>query len=294
MLKNKLGQTYEEFLRDYDSNKFQKPSCTVDMLLFSVENKNPYNYRKSPEKALKVLMVERGDFPFLGEWSLPGGFVNINEDLDTAAQRELFEETNVENVYMEQLYTWGDTNRDPRTRVISTSYMALVDSSKLNVHAGDDASDAKWFELKRETISEKRMDTDTSKRLLKEEKLELINDNIKLSATVITIIEKIGHVVREDIQILESNGIAFDHAKIILYGLNRLRNKVEYTEIVFNLMPEYFTLTELQKVYEIILGKELIKANFRRKIQDMVEETDIQTEDLGHRPATLYKYKDCF
>jgi len=99
-----------------------------------------------------------------------------------------------------------------------------------------------------------------------------------------------GRVTRVQREIVESNGIAFDHAKIIEYGIERLRNKIMYTDIAFNLMPELFTLTELQKVYEIILDKKLLKANFRRKIAPMVIETDEYTKDAGHRPSKLFKF----
>ena len=143
-------------------------------------------------------MVKRKDHLFIGHWALPGGFVGIDESLEEGVRRELKEETNVENIYMEQLYTWEDVDRDPRMRKISVSYMALIDSS--------------------------------------------------------------------------------------------LVNKAEYTSIVFNLMPPLFTLSELQQVYEVILGKKLFKANFRRKISPMVEETDLYKKEGQHRPAKLYKF----
>ena len=126
-VKNKDGLTEKEFLRSYDSDKYKKPSVTVDTLIFTIDEKVSKNYRKLPEKELKILMVKRADHPFIGQWAIPGGFVDINESMEEAAERELFEETGVNNIYLEQLYTWGDVDRDPRTRVISTSYMALVD-----------------------------------------------------------------------------------------------------------------------------------------------------------------------
>ena len=145
--------TEAEFLKNYDSSKYEKPSVTVDVLIFTILNKKTDNYRKLDDKKLSLLLVKRGGHPFKGKWAIPGGFVNMNESLEEGAKRELKEETNVENVYLEQLYTYGDVNRDPRTRVISSVYMALVNSDRLNVKAGDDASDAKWFNIEYKLIS---------------------------------------------------------------------------------------------------------------------------------------------
>jgi len=290
VLRNKQGLTEEEFLAAYDASKYERPSVTVDVLVFTVTNEEKKSYRKLPEKALKILLIKRGDHPCIGQWALPGGFVNMNESLDEAALRELKEETNIDNIYMEQLYTWGDVNRDPRTRVISTSYISLVDSSKLDVKANDDAEDAKWFTVSSRLYQEQKTLTERGYILQRLFKLNLSNDENNLSAiikVVKTVEDKVTKIERE---IVESNGIAFDHAKIIEYGIERLRNKIEYTDIAFNLMPELFTLTELQQVYEVILDMELLKANFRRKIAKMVIETNEYTKDAGHRPSKLFRY----
>ncbi|MFZ5988356.1 MAG: NUDIX hydrolase [Bacillota bacterium] len=287
---NKRGQTEEEFLASYDAGKYERPSVTVDMLLFTVTNEEKENYRKLSEKSLKILLIKRGDHPFMGQWAIPGGFVGIDESLDEAALRELKEETGIDSIYMEQLYTWGDVGRDPRTRIISCSYMALVDSSSLKITAGDDADDAKWFTVDRSLISEKKTETEKGYNLVQLIKIELSSEEETLSAVLKvtkTIEGKSSRIKRE---LVECKGIAFDHAIIIWYGLERLVNKIEYTDIAFKLMPELFTLTELQQVYEIILGKELLKANFRRKIQDMVLETEEYTKDAGHRPSRLYRF----
>lgn len=145
ILKNKLGLTEEQFLATYDASNFERPSVTVDMLIFTVTDEEKKSYRKLPEKVLRLLMIKRGDHPYIGQWALPGGFAQMDESLDEAALRELKEETNIDKIYMEQLYTWGDVGRDPRTRVISTSYMSLVECSTLDIKASDDADDAKWF-----------------------------------------------------------------------------------------------------------------------------------------------------
>ncbi|HYF82211.1 MAG TPA: NUDIX domain-containing protein [Clostridia bacterium] len=289
-LANKQGLTEREFLSQYDAGQYERPSVTVDMLVFTVMNEMKESYRKLPEKTLKVLMVKRGDHPYLGYWALPGGFVNIDESLDKAALRELKEETNIDNIYMEQLYTWGDVGRDPRTRVIGCSYMSLVDSTRLDIKAGDDAEDAAWFGVSYSVVEQKKAVTEKGYLVQSWVRILLRNDCEELSATVKVEKTFVGNVVKVSRELIESNGIAFDHGEIIEYAVGRLRKKIEYTDIAFSLMPECFTLTELQQVYEVILGKELLKANFRRKISDMVVETDEYTKDAGHRPSKLFKY----
>ncbi len=289
-LRNKMGLTEDQFLAAYDAGKYERPSVTVDMLLFTVTDEEKKNYRRLPEKVLRLLMVKRGDHPFLGQWALPGGFVQMNESLDEAALRELKEETNIEQIYMEQLYTWGDVSRDPRTRVISTAYMSLVDSTTLDIKASDDADDAKWFTVSCKLYQEQKTVTEKGYILQRLFKLKLSNDENNLSAIVKITKTVEGKVAKVEREVVESNGIAFDHAKVIEYAIERLRTKIEYTDIVFNLMPELFTLTELQQVYEVILDCELLKANFRRKTAGMVVETNEYTKDGGHRPSKLFKF----
>lgn len=288
--RNKDGLTEEEFLAQYDASKYDRPSVTVDMLIFTVMRRDTGSVRRLSEKELCVLLVKRKVHPYIGQWALPGGFVGINESLDEAAARELKEETGIDGLYMEQLYTWGDTGRDPRTRVISVSYMTLADADSLKMEAGSDAEEAGWFTVRYSLVKNTRFAF--PKGHVREEKylLELDGNDERLSATIKKTTTVEGKVTKVRWEIEESLGIAFDHAKIIAYGLERLRNKIEYTDIVFNLMPDYFTLTELQQVYEVILGKELIKANFRRKIADMVQPTNRYTKDKAHRPSRLYRF----
>ena len=290
LLINKQGLTEEQFLTTYDASKFERPSVTVDMLVFTVTDEEKQNYRKLPDKVLRLLMVKRGDHPHIGQWALPGGFVKMDESLDEAALRELKEETNIDDIYMEQLYTWGDVARDPRTRVISTSYMSLVDSSSLDIKASDDADDAKWFTVSCKLYQEQKTVTEKGFILQRFIKLSLSNDEDDLSA-IIKIVKTVeGKVTKVEREVVESNRIAFDHAKVIEYGIERLRSKIEYTDIAFNLMPDLFTLTALQQVYEVILDTELLKANFRRKTADMVIETNEYTKDAGHRPSKLFRF----
>lgn len=288
--KDKKGLTEEQFLAAYNVNKYEKPSVTVDMLVFTVTDVEKENYRKLPEKVLRLLMVKRGNHPYIGQWALPGGFVKMNESLDEAALRELKEETNIDDIYMEQLYTWGEVDRDPRTRVISVSYMSLVDSETLEIKGSSDANEAKWFTVSCKLYQEQKTVTEKGYLLQRLFKLSLSNAEEELSAIVKTVKSVEGKVTKTEREVIESNGIAFEHAKIIEYGLERLRSKIEYTDIAFNLMPELFALTELQQVYEVIMDKELLKANFRRKTADMVLETNEYRKDAGHRPSKLFRF----
>lgn len=290
MRKNKQGITEEQFLTAYDAGIFERPSVTVDMMIFTVTNEEKENYRKLPEKVLRLLMIKRGDHPYIGQWALPGGFVQMGESLDEAASRKLKEETNIDKIYMEQLYTWGDVSRDPRTRVISTSYMSLLDSKMLDIKASEDADDAKWFTVSCKLYQEQKTVTEKGYVLQKTFKLSLSNEDNNLSAVIRVTKTAEGKVTKVEREVVESDGIAFDHAKIIEYGIERLRSKIEYTDIAFNLMGELFTLTELQQVYEVILDTELLKANFRRKTASMVIETNEYTKSAGHRPSKLFRF----
>ena len=208
---------------------YPRPSVTVDIVLFAFHNND-----------LKVLLVQRKFDPFAEKWALPGGFVQLEEDLEQAALRELEEETGVRNVYLEQLFTFGSPDRDPRTRVITVAYFALLSADQVAgqaLHAASDASDARWWSM---------------------------------------------YGLPE---------LAFDHQRILSYALQRLRWKLEWTALGFMLLPEEFTLSELQRVYETVLRESLDKRNFRRKILDLgiVEETG-RLYKGDHRPAKLYRF----
>lgn len=139
-----MYKTEEEFLKHYDSSIYEKLSMTADILILSVSSENTGNYRKLTEKKFSVLLTKRTDFPFKDKWCLPGGFIGMDEDLETAAKRILKKETNLENIYIEQLYTFSDPKRDPRMRIVSTSYMSLIDKNKLNVALAPNTS---WFNI---------------------------------------------------------------------------------------------------------------------------------------------------
>ncbi|WP_107841082.1 NUDIX hydrolase [Metasolibacillus meyeri] len=277
----------QQFLSHYQQEKerYEKPSVTTDIVVFTVCQEQP---------ALEVLLIERKHHPFQHCWALPGGFMDINESLEQAVQRELQEETGITDLYAEQLYTWSDVERDPRMRILSASYMALAAKNKMQLKAGDDARDARWFSVATESLLREYKETKEMLEETEEILLTLTNKEKAVHAQARLRVRKqaYGTKTTEVIEMIEdgANTIAFDHAKIILYSLYRLRNKVEYTNIAFNLMPEKFTLPRLQAVYEMILGKSLFKAQFRRHIADKVLATGEEIKEGAHRPSQLYRY----
>lgn len=283
------GLTEREFLERYRAADYERPSVAADMVIFTVTDADEDNYRKLPEKELRVLLIQRGAHPFLGKWALPGGFVRPNETTEQAAERELREETGVDNVYLEQLYTFSDIGRDPRTWVMSCSYMALIDSGQVRLKAGDDAANAAWFKVTYRLLRERKELIEGGYVKTLQYELSLSSDHEQLTATVERMMTATETSTATSYSIVSNDGLAFDHAKIIACAIERLRGKVNYTGIALHLMPKLFTLTELQQVYEVILDKELLKAAFRRKVADLVTETDHYTENAGHRPSRLYR-----
>lgn len=209
--------------------KYPRPALSVDCVVFGLD-----------ENELRLLLVERDLEPFASCWALPGGFVRVEETLEEAARRELEEETGITRLYLEQLYTFGDLNRDPRERVVTVAYYALVKLSDHQVRAATDARSAAWFAVS-----------------------DLPN-------------------------------LAFDHEDIVQVALTRLKGKVRYEPIGFELLPRKFTLSQLQKLYEVVLERELDKRNFRKKIlgMDLLIELDEVQSGVAHRAARLYSFDE--
>jgi 8-oxo-dGTP diphosphatase len=198
----------------------------VDIVIFTVR-----------DRTLQVLLVRRGVPPFQGQHAIPGGFIHEDESLEDAALRELYEEAGVRNVFLEQLYSFGNPQRDPRGRVITVAYYALIGSDELALIAGADAAEAGWYPV----------------------------SNLP--------------------------PLAFDHQHILAYAVERLRNKLEYTTVGFELLPQKFTLSELQAVYEVILGRQLDKRNFRRKIALLgILKPLREWQRTGRKPAQLHRF----
>lgn len=207
--------------------QYPRAALTVDCVVFGFD-----------EGGLKVLLIRRGVAPFQNRWALPGGFVLPDETLDSAALRELQEETGLREVYLEQLYTFGELARDPRERVISVAYFALVRRADHLPSAATDAAEAAWFEI----------------------------ENVP--------------------------ALAFDHADILKMALERLRGKIRWQPVGFELLPKKFTLSQFQALYEAILGRELDKRNFRKKLLalDLLVALDESTTAASRRPAQLFRF----
>lgn len=205
--------------------QYPRPALTVDCVVFGFDGGE-----------LQVLLIRRALEPFRDRWALPGGFVRVEETLDEAARRELDEETGLRNVFLEQLYTFGSVKRDPRERIVTVAYFALVKPGA--VTAATDAAEAKWFPV-------------------------------------------------SDLPLL-----AFDHADILATALTRLRGKLTYQPVGFELLPPKFTLTRLQRLYEAVLGQELDKRNFRKKVlsYDLLIPLKEKHQDGAHRPAQLFRF----
>lgn len=201
-----------------------KIAVTVDCVVFGLDS-----------DGLHVLLIKRGIAPFKNAWALPGGFVR-EESVEDAARRELKEETGLDGVFLEQLYTFGGLDRDPRQHTVTVAWYALTHIE--DVKGATDAVDAVWF---------------------KEDALPKL---------------------------------AFDHAKILNVARERLRGKVRYRPIGFELLPKRFTLTELQRLYEVVLGRDLDKRNFRKKVlaMDFLVDTGHVERDVPRRPARLYRF----
>ena len=270
-------------MKEYSGKEYEKPSVAADMVVFAVMDNDESNYRKLASKKLQILMVKRGEKPFRGMYSLPGGFLRKGETLDMAAARELAEETGIENAYLKAFGVFSDTDRDPRGWVISNAYLGLVNAKELVTSSESDADGAQWFDFLYEIVSEDVQDNSRITLL----KITLSTENTNLTA-LLRKTHEIGRSSAERTEIIESD-IAFDHAMIIAAGYERLREETLHSNIAFNLMPEYFTLSALQRVYEIIFDKKEYAANFRRKISELVVETDMLSERAGHRTSKLYK-----
>lgn len=283
----------KEFLDQYDPNEYERPSVTNDVIIFTTSDLKEDNSRKVPRKGMQVLLIKRNEFPEKCKWAIPGGFVNLNESLEEGAIRKLKEETGIDNVYIEQLYSFGDINRDPRTRVISIGNMALIAKENINFNKNIKPKETKWFWIDKKLVNSESYEG----RIVNKYNLSLKSEDeeIEIKYEILESTEKsILRKQEKTYTLLEcgNDKLAFDHYKIIDYALDRIRNKIEYTPIALNLLPRLFTVKELQYVYEAIMGREIL--NFRRKMDNMIIETDEKIEGRPFRPAKMFKFNEEF
>ncbi len=303
MSQTKKDQTIKknDFLETYDINQYDRPSIAADIAVFSIGSKivEGTDYRKLPTKTLRLLLIRRAEQPFQGEWALPGGFMKKGENIQEAARRELKEETGTDKAYLELCDVFSDSGRDPRGWIISQSFLAVLNENDLangHLEASGDAGEAKWFDITVRKTADKKQEQDNVvtcendyELLLQDSDASDANEAVRLWAVIREHIEYRDYHEIVTYDIMDSQGIAFDHAKIITSIFNRLRRMLgSDIRIAFDFMPEYFTLTDLQEAVELISGQELIKPNFRRKIAEYVTETDMVAQNGGHRPPKAF------
>ncbi len=246
---------------------------TVDLIVFGISKYQSKNIRELSKKKLSVILLNREKEPFKNHYCLPGGYVKDNETAEEAAQRVLKKETGLDSILLTMVNINDDIDRDPRNRTISVSYIALIDIDKITQKLSDNAS---WFNVD---------------YIIKDNKITvtLNNDNIHFTYDIgRKIIDKKSD--NEKYYLIEGRKLAFDHEKILLDGIMNLRKKVKSTDIVFNLMPEYFTIGELEQVYEAILKEKIVNSAFRRAMKSKFIVTDKVIKTGGHRPSNLCKY----
>jgi ADP-ribose pyrophosphatase YjhB (NUDIX family) len=277
-----------QFLTDYCLNDYERPSVTTDIALFTIRSQTVGDYRKLPQKKLSVLLIKRGEHPFKEMWALPGGFVRPHETVEAAAIRELSEESGITNVNLRQLHVFSEKDRDPRGWIISCGFMALA-ADAFVLKADTDAVDSDWFDISLKEREKTEEEGDGIRQITWHYELRLISEKAQITA-VLKKQKTISATTRKTTcTLISSEGLAFDHGKIMLTALTDLRENLDVSLLAYTLMPETFTLTELQMVYEVILDKKLTAANFRRKTADYVIETEQHQTAAGHRPAKLFR-----
>lgn len=216
-IKNEDGLDLYEFLDVYDPGDFEHPSVTADILVFQYDKR-----METVESGLKLLMIQRKNHPSIGFWALPGGFVDMREDTKDAAKRELYEETGLEGLEVTQLYCWGNYDRDPRTRIITVSYLAMIEEG-MEVKAGDDAADALWFDVSLKQGEKPSADESICDR---QYQIELFNKekNIRVSAEVKKEVDEMNRFSEPNYTVVSSDGIAFDHPCFILQALDQIKS----------------------------------------------------------------------
>ncbi|MCR4889659.1 MAG: NUDIX hydrolase [Ruminococcus sp.] len=263
----------KEFLSSYKQDDYERPSVTSDVAAFRIGSVENESYRRDPENALMLLLIKRGGHPYKDMWALPGGFLQKGETIEECALRETQEETSVQPAAIMPVGVFSAPDRDPRGWIISCAYVSVICDEKIDQKAADDASDAQWFKV------------GFSKNDEEEYILTLTHEDVTLKA-VLSADKSFGC---NKYRIIESGGLAFDHASIIASALTALRAEAKHYEAIFDFMPEKFTLSYFQSVYETIMDVSVLPPNFRRMVGDKVIETEEFVRGGGHRPAKLYK-----
>lgn len=279
------ADTAYRVLKDYD-----RPSLATEITVFTIRKQEEKNYRKLPTYHLSILLVRRCEDPYNGYWSLPGGFVTQNESVTEAARRILKRETGIEESYLALADLAGEQSRDPRGWVVSAAYWTLLEQNKLpDILTTESGDPVQWFDVSY-TRTEHTVQTDIdSCHSLDTWQLVLTSEEETLKANIRVSRESNLYNETVNCELVSCDEIAFDHAVLIARSVFQLRHSVNDTPIAFKLLPEEFTLTELQKVYEVILDTPLLMANFRRKMSPYVLETDRFAPSGGYHPPRLFR-----
>ncbi len=291
------GREEEHFLSEYEQEKYERPSVAADIVTITIRKGKSANFRRAPKRYLSLLLVKRGQHPFRGCWALPGGFLRKGESIEECALRELREETGVDRVTLLPLECFSDPGRDPRGWIISNAFISAASHEQYQLTPKADAADAKWFDVRYRLVRKDGEARDAEDETLlwgdaaaeTDHLLTLTDGELTIRALLRERRCKFGKI---EFEILESEGIAFDHAKIIAAAIHKLRKEIHDNEIGFEFVQELFTLAELQQVYEVILDESLLTPNFRRKLSEYVEATEEVTTGAGHRPAKLFRRKE--
>ena len=270
------------FMELYSDSEYEKPSVTVDAVIFRLCDKISNNYRKLPEKKLQVYLTKRAYAPYQDVYSIVGTFIDLKLELSDSLKMCVLKKVNLQNYYYEQLFTFGNPERDPRNRVLSVSYMLLTNQESV-------IENGEWFDIDISSEVVNNEQTSNGYKITKKYNLTLSNENKTLNNEICVDIDKNNLEQLKNVSIINT-ALAFDHAKIIFYALERLKNKLEYTDIIFNLLPKEFSLTELKNSYEVILGQKLLDANFRRKTSKLVAPTSNYITGKGHRSSQLFTH----
>ena len=267
-----------EFLQVYDISEYDRPSVTADIAAFGIRNKQSGNYRRDSERGLSILLIRRGGHPYKDCWALPGGFMQRGETIEQCALREIGEETSVVPDSLMPVGVYSAPDRDPRGWIISESFVCVISEENVQERSGDDAADARWFAVSLNDAGEGVYF------------LTLESEEEKLECRLVHNGRKFG---TDHFSQSENSPLAFDHAVIIAEALSKLQSCAESFEMIFDFLPESFTLSALQSVREAITGKTEQAANFRRKSAPYVVETQEFSLGAGHRPARLYNKRRC-
>lgn len=261
-----------EYIKNYRIEDYERPSVAADMAVFAVRDIVSDNPKKSTEKRLTLMLIRRGEHPYMGKWALPGGFLRMNETIEECAARELTEETGLKEPYLRQFRTYSEVDRDPRGRIISCAYISLISGSSDTVAASSDASDAAWFDV---DIKETE---DGFSVVFSDGENELLSAEVSEASDIA--------------EIKSTNGeLAFDHVRIITDAVHYIRSGLDTNDYIFMLLPEKFSIPQMQMVYAMFRGRTVSKEVVHRLYDRKMEKTAQSDENGQHKRAVLYRRK---